>query len=132
FPGSLGYPRFVRKPQVRIENETEQRPAPGAVTAIGEQRVVGNNGAYSHQNGIALVPELMHVPPGFFTSDPAAACATGAQGCGRISFAGWGRDFAVQRHGRLHGDQRDLAANVAGKSLIQPSRLFMTQADANL
>src|SRR5260370_40322977 len=53
--------RFQRQAQARIQYYAQQGPAPGMVTAVGEQRIVSKDGPGADHNCVMLVPQLVNM-----------------------------------------------------------------------
>jgi hypothetical protein len=57
---------------MRIEDHAQQGPAAGTSATVGEQGIVGENGADSYQDCVVLMPELVRVRASGFARDPVA------------------------------------------------------------
>src|SRR5260370_29970378 len=59
--GAFEQARFQRQAQARIQYYAQQGPAPGMVTAVGEQRIVSKDGPRADHNCAMLWPRLWNL-----------------------------------------------------------------------
>jgi hypothetical protein len=57
---------------MRIEDHAQQGTAAGTSAAVGEQGIVGENGADSYQDCVVMMPELVRMRASGFARDPVA------------------------------------------------------------
>ena len=57
----LHHARLQRQAQARIQDDTQQRPPPRQAGAVGEQRIVGDDGAHTDHDGVISMAHLMHM-----------------------------------------------------------------------
>ena len=74
--------------------------------AVAEQAIVGQHGADSSEDGVAIVTEFLHVRARPLAGDPAAIVIGGG-------------DFAVQRDGGFERDQRPAGAHEVEERLVE-------------
>ena len=79
-----------------------------------------------------LVPKLLNVGPGRFAGDPASSRAVRADRRGPGRLRRRRRDFAIQCHRSLHGNQRRRGSDVLSKSLIQNLCFLLKNSGINL
>src|SRR5581483_4803184 len=72
--------RFRRQSEPRVEDDSRQAPAAGQAASVGQQRVIGNNGADTDHDRIRFVSQLLNMLTGGFAGDPAAGNASTCQG----------------------------------------------------
>src|SRR5208337_5471325 len=66
-------PRIQGQPEARIEDYSQQRPAPGKSGAVGEQWIVGDDGPNPDHDGVVSVTHFVNMGPRHFAGDPASA-----------------------------------------------------------
>ena len=76
----LGDARAEGKPQPGIHDDAQQGLAARLAQAVGEQGIVGHDGADADHDGVAGMPQMLHVGARLLAGDPAAGGAAGAQG----------------------------------------------------
>ena len=60
-----------RQTQAGVKNHAHQPSAAFQAAAVCQQRIVGDDRAHAHQDGIALMTHLMHAPAALLASDVA-------------------------------------------------------------
>ena len=124
----LDHARLRRQAQPRVHDDPQQRPAPRTAAAVRKQRIVRDDRAHAHHDGVVAVTKLLHVAAGNLAGNPSAGGASTAQRRGLVQTAWRRSDFPVQRHGRLERDQRRVMANVFGEGFIQRFSFFFQNA----
>ena len=59
--GGCDYAGFERQAQSGIEDYAQEWTTPRMAAAIGEQRIIGNHRANTHQNRVMLMTKLLHM-----------------------------------------------------------------------
>ncbi len=90
-----------RQTKLRIHDHAQQRTASRFAGAIGQQRIIGDDGANPDQDGVVLVAQFLHMGARLLAGDPSAGSASSAKSRGIVGLAGRRSDFAIQRHGRF-------------------------------
>ncbi len=116
------------KTEAGIDDHAQQGAASGTSAAIGEQRIVGNDGAHADHDGVTLVTKFLDVGSRHFAGDPSAAGGCGTERGRIFGFARGRRDLSVECHRRFQSDQRRLATDVVRESLVHSLTLFSEQS----
>src|SRR5712691_7469369 len=102
--------RFQRKAEARIENHTKQFSAAGEAAAVGEERVVGEDGANAGQKRVRSVAHAMNFGAGLLGSDP--RCDLTLAGLRQ-------RELAVEGQRGLEREEWPLLRDPACETLVQ-------------
>ena len=66
----LHHARRLGKRKPGIEQHSQQWTSSGKAAAVGEQRIVGDDGAYACHDGVVLMTQLVDVLARYFARDP--------------------------------------------------------------
>ena len=97
--------RAQRSAQARIHDGAEQRAAARYAGAVGEARIVGEDGADAGEERVGFVTQALDLFARFGAGDP--RCAAGALG-----------DLAVERERGFQSDERALGLNPPGEVFV--------------
>ena len=103
---ALDHLRSKWNAQLRIENDAKQWAAARKARTVGKQTIVIQHSANAGQNGIGPVTQQLHVSARGLARDPAVVILRS-------------RDFSVQRHRCLDGDQGETGFHEMRERLVE-------------
>ena len=128
-PNALHQPRFQRQPQLRIQNDTQERTSARFAATVGEQGVVSDDSSNSYHDGVPLMSLFVNVAPCGFAGDP----PTSRDPCRFLGSKTARRgNLAVERHRGLECYERNAMANIACEGFIEAMRFRLQTSNFHM
>ena len=115
--------RGERDAEVGVENNAEKRAPTRKSGAVGELRVVGEDGADAGEDGVGGVAEELHMVARDGAGEPEGLV-------GRAGGGGWS-EFAVDRECGLEGDKGSSMLDEVGEGVVQIAGWLFEDAESD-
>ncbi|MCU1320298.1 MAG: hypothetical protein JWP98_1816, partial [Edaphobacter sp.] len=115
--------RIERDAEVGVEDDAEERTAARFAAAVGEEGVVGEDGADAGEDGVGGVAEEVNLGAGGWAGEPVRLVG---------ETMGWRRgEFAVYREGGFEGDEGGLGADEVDEGFVEVAGWLLEDSDGD-